>query len=195
MNGLTIDKKRTALLIMDYQQDIVSGTPMAVERQLPARAKGVAEAARRVGVPVVYVVVRFREGYPEVSPSNKGFSGIKGTGRLREGTPGAEIHPEVAPQPGDVVVVKRRVGAFSTTDLSTVLKAKGAETLVLAGIATSGVVLSTVRHGADADYELIVLEDLCADRDAEVHRVLTEKVFPRQAMVTTSQEFLKALAG
>jgi len=61
------------------------------------------------------------------------------------------------------------------------------------GIATSGVVLSTVRWAADADYDLIVLDDCCADGDAEVHRVLTQKVFPRQATVLSSQAFLQAL--
>jgi nicotinamidase-related amidase len=58
--------------------------------------------------------------------------------------------------------------------------------LALGGIATSGVVLSTVREAADRDYEITVLEDLCLDADDEVHRVLTEKVFPRQADVTSS---------
>jgi len=54
---------------------------------------------------------------------------------------------------------------------------------VLCGIATSGVVLSTLRQAADLDYRLTVLRDACADAEAEVHRVLTEKVFPRQADV------------
>jgi isochorismate hydrolase len=66
--------------------------------------------------------------------------------------------------------------------------------LVLLGIATSGVVLSTVRWAADADYEIIVLEDCRADADEEVHRVLMQKVFPRQATVVQAQEFLQALA-
>jgi nicotinamidase-related amidase len=76
-----------------------------------------------------------------------------------------------------------------------ILRAKGIDTLVLAGIATSGVVLSTVRHAADADYGLLVVEDACADRDDEVHRVLTGKVFPRQATVTTTAEVVAALGA
>jgi nicotinamidase-related amidase len=100
----------------------------------------------------------------------------------------------VAPQPTEVIVTKRRVGAFATTELETVLRARQVTTLVLLGIATSGVVLSTVRWAADADYELLVLEDCCADADAEVHRVLMHKVFPRQATVIQVQAFLQALA-
>ena len=86
--------------------------------------------------------------------------------------------------------LRSRVGAFSTTDLAILLNAKNIDTLVLLGIATSGVVLSTIRWAADADFELIVLSDCCADRDEEVHRVLMEKVFPRQATVATVADFL-----
>ncbi len=177
-----IDPQHTAVLIMDYQTAIVS----AMAEQHPGlldRAAALLDAARAADVPVIYVAVRFREGYPEVSARNRGFSAIRTSGRLLEGTAAAEIHPRVAPRPGEVLVTKRRVGAFSTTDLETILRAQQVTTLVLLGISTSGVVLSTVRWAADADYELIVVEDCCADADDEVHRVLTGKVFPRQASV------------
>jgi len=119
---------------------------------------------------------------------------LKQTGRLREGTPGAEIDSRVAPQPGDVVVSKRRVGAFSTTDLQPILRAKDITTLAMFGIATSGVVLSTVRWAADMDYPMIVVSDASADADPEVHRVLMEKVLPTQATVVTADEFVHAAA-
>lgn len=93
------------------------------------------------------------------------------------------IHPALAPRPGDVVVTKRRVSAFAGSDLEVVLRAHGVDHLVLCGIATSGVVLSTLREAGDRDFALTVLHDACADADAEVHRVLLEKVFPRQADV------------
>jgi len=140
-------------------------------------------------------VVRFRDGYPEINPRNKLFSSLKESGRLREGTSGSEIHGRVAPQPEDIVVTKRRVGAFSTTDLETILRAKNINTLVLLGISTSGVVLSTVRWAADLDYSLVVISDACADRDAEVNRVLMDKVFPWQATVVTTREFLNAIGA
>ena len=92
-----------------------------------------------------------------------------------------------------MVVTKHRVSAFAGTDLQMVLRASGIETLVLAGIATSGVILSTIRHAADADYRLVVVADCCGDRDPEVHRVLTEKVFVRQATVTTAEAVIGAL--
>lgn len=189
---LQIDREHTALLVMDYQRDMVAS---ARERDpgLIERASQVIEAARAARIPVVYVVVRFRPGYPEASPRNKTFSAIRATGRLLEGTPGAEIAPEVAPRADEPVVVKRRVGAFSTTDLETILRAQGRSSLVLMGISTSGVVLSTVRWAADADYSLVVVEDCCSDADEEVHRVLTQKVFPRQATIAHARDVLAAL--
>jgi nicotinamidase-related amidase len=193
-SAVTIDKARTALLVMDYQNDILNFLPEKDRMPLLEKASAILREARQAGLPVIYVVVRFRDGYPEISPQNRMFSGLKKSGWLREGTPGAEIHPKVAPQPGDVVVVKRRVGAFSTTDLETILRAKNIDTLALFGIATSGVVLSTVRWAADMDYQLVVIRDACADRNEEVHRVLTEKVFPGQATVLSTRDFLEVIS-
>ena len=92
------------------------------------------------------------------------------------------------------MITKRRVSAFAGSDLDMVLRAGGTDTLVLTGIATSGVVLSTLRQAADLDYALTVLSDGCLDADPEVHRVLTEKVFPRQAEVLSVTEWIKSTA-
>jgi nicotinamidase-related amidase len=69
------------------------------------------------------------------------------------------------------------------------------DTLVLAGISTSGVVLSTTRDAADRDFRLLVLADCCADPDPDVHRVLIEKVLPRQAEVIDLETFAGLLAA
>jgi nicotinamidase-related amidase len=87
------------------------------------------------------------------------------------------------------------VSAFAGTDLDLVLRANGIETLILTGIITSGVVLSTLRHAADADYRLLVVGDCCSDRDEEVHRVLLDKVFPQQATITTAAGLARAIGA
>jgi nicotinamidase-related amidase len=175
---------------MDVQVGIVErlGNPGLLERLAAA-----GDGARAAGVRVIYVTIGFREGYPEVSPRNRAFSQISGSGAFTGGA-SSEIHPAVAPQPGDVIVTKRRVSAFAGSDLDVVLRAGGVESLVLTGIATSGVVLSTLRQAADLDFDLIVLSDGCADADDEVHRVLTEKVFPRQAEVVTVAEWRETMS-
>jgi nicotinamidase-related amidase len=100
----------------------------------------------------------------------------------------------VAARAEDPVVVKKRVSAFSGSDLEVLLRSSEITHLVLAGIATSGVVLSTLREAADKDYRLTVLSDGCADTDEEVHRVLIEKVFPRQADVVSVNEWANGLS-
>ena len=188
-----IEPQHTALLVMDVQSDIVArlGDKAA---GLLEQAPAVIAAARRAHLPVIYVVVGFRPGYPELGPRNSpALAAVVRENRFVLGTPGADIAPSVRPQEGEVVVVKHRVSAFAGTDLEMILRAKGIDTLVLLGIATGGVVLSTVRQGSDADYRIVVVKDCCADADDEVHRVLTEKVFIRQASVITASELIAAL--
>ena len=173
----------TVLLVMDVQRGVVER--FAEDPGYLERLSRAITAARGAGIPVVYVIVAFRPGHPEISARNRTFSAAAAAGQFVEGSRATEIHPAVAPAPGDLVVTKRRVSAFAGSDLDVVLSGLGAGTLVLSGIATSGVVLSTLRQAADLDYRLIVLSDACFDADPEVHRVLTEKVFPRQAAVRT----------
>jgi nicotinamidase-related amidase len=177
---------QTALLVMDIQAGIVAR--FAQTGDFLKRINTAITAARAASIPVIYVVVAFRQGYPEISPRNKSFSAVKQQqSRLQAGMTTTEIHPAITPQPADIVVTKRRVSAFSGSDLEVVLRAQGITHLVLCGIATSGVVLSTLREAADKDYQLTVLSDCCLDSDEEVQRVLLSKVFPRQAEVVTAQ--------
>ena len=192
MSGMAAN---TALLVMDIQSGVVERYADSSTALLAVVAKATA-AARTAGLPVIYVRVAIRSGAPDVSPRNRMFSALAASNAtLVEDDPSTQIHPSVAPQPGDIVVTKRRVSAFSGSDLDVVLRSLGVDSLVLAGIATSGVVLSTVRQAADLDYDLTVLADGCADADPEVHRILLEKVFTRQAAVIGTDEWTERLAG
>lgn len=188
----TLDTRTTALLVMDHQRMLVDGYLPDAPAHL-TRAQEVIAGARAADMPVIYIKVGFRPGYPEVSARNMMFSGVKAAGRFAHGDPAAEIASEIAPTDRDLVVVKHRVSAFEGTDLAMILRAAKVETLVMFGIATSGVVLSTVRQGADLDYRMIVLADLCADNDEAVHRFLIDTLLPRQATVQSSAEFLAGL--
>jgi nicotinamidase-related amidase len=183
----------TVLLVMDVQRGVVDR--FAGQDGYLQRLQRAVTAARAAGIPVIYVTVGFRPGHPEVSARNRTFSALASAGRFAGGDPAGEIHPAVAPEPGDLVVNKLRVSAFTGSDLDVLLRGLDAGTLVLAGIATSGVVLSTVRQAADMDYRLVVLADGCLDADPEVHQVLTGKVFPRQADVLTVAEWEDRLAA
>lgn len=188
-----LNPARTAVLCMDMQQGIVS-IYTANQQDLITRAAKVLHAARQRGILVIHVRVGFRAGLPEISPRNPLFSALRGSTQHQQlfTAESGEVHPVLGPAPNDVVIVKHRVSAFTGTDLEMILRAKEIDTVVLFGIATSGVVLSTLLEASDADYRTIVLRDCCADLDSEVHRCLVDKVFPRRGTVCDASEFLES---
>ncbi|GLY65063.1 cysteine hydrolase family protein [Amycolatopsis taiwanensis] len=181
----TIDPRRTVLLVMDYQHGILRSLPDA--DALLSRAASAIETVRCHGAHVAYVRVAFDdEDYERVPPHSPLAPVLASAGKaLHSDSPATAVHDRVAPEPGDIVVRKTRVSAFSTTDLDERLRARGVTTIILAGISTSGVVLSTVRDAADRDYRLFVLADATADPDPGIHEFLTGRIFPRQASVIT----------
>lgn len=179
----------TVLLVMDVQPNILERVPNK-DKFLGLVRTAVSDAHSKQ-IPVIYVVVGFRPGLPEISPRNQSFGSIKKSDMAARMVDPA---PSIVPTGTDVVVVKRRVSAFSGSDLEVILRAQEIKHLVLAGISTSGVVLSTVREAADKDYKITVLADLCADFDEEVHNILMEKVFPRQTTVMQSNEWLNTIS-
>jgi nicotinamidase-related amidase len=181
--------QNSALLVMDMQTAILRNLPDAtpvISQVIQAIAY-----ARQSKIPIIYVVVGFRQGAPEISANNKGFSARKESISDTNMDDWMKIYPELAPIAGEIVVTKRRVSAFTGSDLEVVLRAQDIRHIVLTGVATSGVVLSTLREAADKDYRITVLSDCCGDADEEVHRVLTTKVFPRQAEVVTVEEWCR----
>jgi nicotinamidase-related amidase len=182
------DPRRAALLLMDFQNDIIGRVDDSAA--LLARVEQLRATCRERGMQVVYVRVAFTDdGRRAVPTRNKAFASLAANpDRMAEGSAGADIVDALRPGADELVVTKKRVGAFSTTNLASELEARGVDTLVLAGIATSGVVLSTVRDAADRDFALIVVRDCCADADPQVHAVLVDKVFPRQAEVVDAAE-------
>src|ERR1700759_2002972 len=190
-----LDPRRTALLVMDYQNAIV-GRLEDAEALLARMARAIA-LVRQHGGTVGYVRVAFDDAdFDSIPPTSQFASLVTSTGRaMHADSPATAVHESVAPEPGDLIVRKTRVGAFSTTDLDGQLRARQIDTLILAGISTSGVVLSTVRDAADRDYRVLVLADASADPVPGVHEFLTEKIFPRQARVITTAELEQLLTA
>lgn len=179
--------KNSALLVMDFQAVILNHfLPQDRAGDVIRNTASLIASARAAGVPVIYISVGFRQGYPEVSQNNTIFSAIKNNGIFIIGSEGAAIHTAVAPAENEVVIIKRRIGAFSFTDLEMILRAQGIETLILAGVTTSGVVLSTVGQAFDLDYRLVVASDCCADPDHDINLFLLEKILPQHAIVARS---------
>jgi nicotinamidase-related amidase len=184
----------TALLVMDYQTVVLQKfIPTDAADSIIEQASKLIAAVRTAGVAVIYITVGFRRGYPEISPSNHLFSWIRENGIFTPGSEPTEIHAAVAPRGDEPVIVKHRVGAFTGTELDMVLRAQRIETLLLAGVTTGGVVLSTLRQAFDLDYRLAVVQDCCADTEAEVHNMLLKKLFPVHAVMTSAKEVISML--
>jgi nicotinamidase-related amidase len=184
----------TALLVLDYQVGIVGMIPES--DALVAHAATALATFRAAGSRIGYVRVAFTEDdVRALPPANKLASRVAAMGdKARAESPATAIDPRLAPSPDDIVVRKTRVGPFLTTNLDAQLRAAGVTTLVLAGISTSGVIISTVRDAADRDYRLIVLRDACADPDADVHAFLMDRLISRQADVINVAD-LRTLIG
>jgi len=145
-----VNSDATAFLVLDYATYIVEN--FSHDHEVAERAAAALAAARRAGLPVSYVVP---DGMQD------------------------QIHPLVAPAAGEPVLGKKSLSAFATTNLDETLRAAGIGHLIIAGVATSGTVLSTTRWAVDIGYRVTVCADACGDPDPAAHAALTdENVFP-----------------
>lgn len=169
---------KTLFLVMDMMNDLVAEDGFSARTYgVQVRKRGVLEntragiaAARAAGVPVGYVRVGFSSDYREAPESSPIFSGARKNGIFRLGTRGTEVHPALAPEPGDFDIVKHRVSPFYATSLEAILRAHRIQRLVLSGVSTNGVVHSGAREAHDRDYDVVILEDCCAGATPEEHR-------------------------
>ncbi|WP_433445000.1 cysteine hydrolase family protein [Nonomuraea sp. CA-141351] len=190
-----LDPRTAALLVMDYQQGILASLPgLANPEALLSRVAGAIADMRAHGAAIAYVRVGFTEAdWAAIPPANKTFSFLGRQHLMHHEEPDSAFHDQLAPEPGDITVRKTRFGALSTTDLDRQLRDRGITTLVIAGITTSGVVLSAVADAADRDYQLYVLSDGVTDPDPQVHQTLMTSVFPRLAHIIDTAELRSLL--
>lgn len=181
---------RSALLSMDLQLHHVN----RFSSDYLAAAARALTTARTAGTPVIHVVLQFRPGHVDAHPRNKVFGAVPAHLYVADDLDAA-IHPEVAPVGDEIVVHKNRVSAFAGNNLHQLLAAQDIDHLVLAGVATGGIVLSTALQAADLDYRVTVLSDACADTDPELHETLVTKVFPRRGEVLTTAAWAETLKG
>jgi nicotinamidase-related amidase len=205
MATLSLPKGKTAILVMDCQNDIVHENgkmapmskgempKMIKERNVLGTIARLAAAGRTAGVPIIHVRHAYRPDYADVPQNVPLLRAAKKLETLKDGTWGAEIHQDVAPQPSDIVITKTRVSSFYSSPLEAILSAQGITHLVLTGIATDGVVEGTARDGIDRGYYVIIPDDCCAATSAEAHRVILTGVLSMMATVCTADDVIKAL--
>lgn len=180
---------KAALLVMHYQTDILGLFP-SVARDLLASTRKLCDAARAKGVAIYFVNLRFSPGYPEVSPSNKNGQGIKQLGLFIDD----RTAPELNQQPNEPLIVAHRASVFFGTDLEVRLSERGIDSLIMVGIASTGVMLSSVAYASDADFRLYTVKDCCYDPDEVVHEHLFSTAFESRTTVLTLADTLLLLA-
>jgi len=183
----------TVLIAMDFQPSIQGSLGDA--DTVTTKAAAAIAALRDAGGQIAFVRVAFTSddlaAFPRHSAMGHRMNAV--ADKVLADASTTQIDARLGQRDDDIVVRKRRVGPFSTTDLNAQLKTAGTETLVLAGIQTSGCVLTAVREAHDLDYRVIVLSDACADPDPALHDVLVDTLFPRQATVISVAAFAAAL--
>ena len=201
--AITIDKEHSALLAMDFENDLVHGdgafkdfgfAQMVRENDVLGKTARLLDAARRASLKVIYISVKWRPGHPGINRSAGLFQAVVEANALVEGTWGASIHEAVAPREGEPVVTKRAASAFAGSDLANLLSASGITTLLLTGVATNFVVEGTAREAVDRGYNVVVVGDCCASMSQEVHDSALNNALPFLTTITTSEEAMAALS-
>lgn len=187
--GHTLVPAKTALLVMHYQTDITTLFP-SVAPTLLANTRQLCDAARRTGIDVYFAKIHFSPDYPEVSPLNKNGQGIKQLGLFVDD----ELSPELDRRISEPVIIAHRASVFFGTDLELRLSAKGIDTLIMVGIASTGVMLSSIAYASDADFRLYTVQDCCYDPDPIVHDHLFATAFASRTIVLSLDEALTVLA-
>ncbi|MBB1628617.1 isochorismatase family cysteine hydrolase [Achromobacter sp. UMC71] len=188
-SGHTLVPAKTALLVMHYQTDITTLFP-SVAPTLLANTRQLCDAARHAGIPVYFAKIHFSPDYPEVSPLNKNGQGIKQMGLFTDD----EISPELGRRVSEPVIIAHRASVFFGTDLELRLSAQGIDTLIMVGIASTGVMLSSIAYASDADFRLYTVKDCCFDPDPVVHEHLFATAFASRTHVLSLDHALSLLA-
>ncbi|CAG8542904.1 21821_t:CDS:2 [Dentiscutata erythropus] len=188
-----IPLENAAFIFCDYQNDVIGMFQTSnTLNQFLTRSKqlftAVHQAQQKKNISCFSVGLYFRPGYPEVSPNNRHFENLKSLGRLVDGTKGAEFIDGMVPRDNDIVIQKRRTDAFYNTDLQMILESRNIHHIILSGIATGDVILSTTRSAADRDMSITVVRDCCFDGSDMVQNVLMDEIFPKQGVMVVSFE-------
>jgi gluconolactonase len=168
--ALRLDPKKSALVIQDLQNDVImpggaftggegpGPAEHAQSQKVVANVKSIAAAARAAGMPVIHVWYVVDKGAPGLKLNAPLFEAVA-SGAVVRGSWGAAPVKGLEPKKGDLIVEKMRMNAFHDTNLETLLKGLGTETLVITGAWTNFSIEHTARHAADAGYRAVVVTD------------------------------------
>jgi gluconolactonase len=202
--ALRLDAKRSALIIQDLQNDVITEGGAFAESGAPAHAKSqnvvenvkrLAAAARAAGTPVIHVHYLVEPGAPGLKQNAPLFVGVKEADALVRGSWGAAPVDGLEPQQGDHVVEKMRMNGFYDTRLDILLRGLGADTIVITGAWTNMSIEHTARHGADAGYEVVVVSDGTSTTGEEWQNAALSYAMTNVARVASTSDAVNALGA
>jgi ureidoacrylate peracid hydrolase len=207
------DISKSALIIVDMQNDFLhpDGNFSHIAREHPEanidmpfligtipNVKRLADAFRRAGMPIVYLAHVLKPDYSDAAFPywRVGIEPASGNRtHCVEGTWGAQIIDDLAPQEGEHLVVKKGFGGFSNTPLDTILRNMGVTTCVACGVTTCVCVSTTIRAGVEYNYRMIVVSDAVAEVDRTTHEAELRTMARVFADVKTTDEVIEMLGG
>ncbi|WP_280399769.1 cysteine hydrolase family protein [Nocardia carnea] len=197
---LTLAPSRTAMVNVHWQHDIVTATgafaPFFAEsvqrHDVVATTRRLLDNFRAASAPVVFARAAFAPGYPELILNTGLNHAIVDLGALVEGSPGAQIIPELTPLTDEPIVSHPGTSAFATTPLDSILRRAGVDTLVFTGVATNVTVEGTARSATDLGYQVVIASDACAAATDEAHDA-TLATFELLGRVATTGRIIEAL--
>jgi ureidoacrylate peracid hydrolase len=196
------DPRYAALIVVDVQNDFVSPEGSAGKRgddvgaaiAMIPNLTCLIDQARKVGLTIVYIRTTHSEWTDTASWIYR-TSQKSGLSTCREGTWGAEFYDGIAPLPSERVVIKHRYSAFINTDLNTVLKARGIQSILVCGVATNVCVETTARDGYMYDYYVTMIDDCSAAYDAKLHMGTLENIRRHFGLVASSHQIIETWSG
>lgn len=202
MPAFKIDPPKTALLIQDMQNDVITESGAFADSGSPAHArqqnviencKRLAEACRRNGIWVIHIWFICEPGHPAIRRHCGLYDGLKAANAMVRGTRGAAPVAGLEPQPGDLVVEKMSMSPFETSRLESYLRHAGVETIINTGAWTNMSVEHTARTAADKGFSVILPENACSTMNAEWHSASINYAMQNVATVTDTDAVVGSL--
>lgn len=191
------DPALSCLIVVDVQNDFCSpegaaakgGNNVTGAKEMVPTLLHLIEEARKVDLPIVYIQTTHSEWTDSPSWLYRRPDGRKPE-TCREGSWGAEFFEGISPLPHERIVIKHRYSAFINTDLNTVLKARGVESVLVTGVATNVCVETTARDAFMFDYYVTMVEDCAAAYDLQMHEATLKNMRNHFGAVASSQEII-----
>jgi nicotinamidase-related amidase len=165
-----------------------------VDRDVVRRIADLAEVCRRAGVLVVHSTIVLRADGVGSEPSSLLLGALIKRGAVVEGRPEAEIHPDLAPRPGDYVLRRMHgLAPFHGTELEPVLRQQRVRTVIVTGVSTNIGIPGICLEAVDRGFTAVVPEDCVAGSSSDIHNFQIEHILPLLATVTTAQDVIHVL--